>query len=67
MTVLEENPVGDNYDLSRYRTIIGVVCLPFTPFCNIGSATTYIQPGLHSVSSLSELATWLRSDTSHQQ
>lgn len=60
MTVLMQNPIGDNYDLSRYRTVIGVVCLPFIPFCHLGPATEHVAPGLRAVSSVAELAAWLR-------
>lgn len=63
MAVLRDNPLGDNYDFSQYREIVGVVCLPFVPFCRIGPATEYAAPRLRVVSSLAELAEWAR-DTS---
>ena len=56
---LRESPVGDNYYLSRFRELIGVVVLPFPPFCRTGPATEYAAPGLRAVSSLSELKTWV--------
>ena len=56
---LRESPVGDNYDLSRFRDVTGVVVLPFPPFCRTGPATEYAAPGLRAVSSLSELKTWV--------
>jgi hypothetical protein len=55
---LRDHPLGDNYDLSRYRGVTGVVVLPFTPFCRLGPATDDAAPGLRAVSSLSELETW---------
>jgi hypothetical protein len=58
LQMLRDNPLGDNYDLSRYRGVIGVVVLPMRPFCRIGPATEYASPGLRVVSSLTELATW---------
>lgn len=62
MAALRADSIGDNYDLSQYREVIGVVCLPFVPFCRIGPATQFAAPGLRAVCSLAELAEWTRTD-----
>lgn len=57
-------PVGANYNFSRYRRILGTVCLPHTPYTSLGPATEVIdrnaqgQP-LRAANSYEELATWL--------
>jgi hypothetical protein len=61
LRALSDCPVGDNYDLSPFRGVTGVVVLPFPPFCRIGPATQYAAPGLRALSSLSELKTWVDS------
>ncbi|MEU0505459.1 hypothetical protein [Nocardia sp. NPDC005998] len=56
---LASDRLGQNYDLSAYRELLGVVCLPFAPYCHIGGATREIRPGLRAVCSLPEMAEWL--------
>ncbi|MDP9333656.1 MAG: hypothetical protein M3Q30_10150 [Actinomycetota bacterium] len=58
MTELEDNPVGDNFDLSGYRRILGVVVLPFPPFLVSSETTRFAAPGLRVVSSANELHDW---------
>ncbi|MET7463204.1 hypothetical protein [Nonomuraea sp. NPDC005501] len=53
---------GDNYDFSGYGGILGLVCLPFVPYCHLGPATAEVRPGLRAVSSVAELAGWLNDD-----
>jgi hypothetical protein len=59
MDVLASAPAGANYDLSRYRSILGVVCTPTVPYLPIGSATAFVTEGLRAASSYTELVNWL--------
>ncbi|MFI7632295.1 hypothetical protein [Microbispora rosea] len=67
VATLTRSPVGANYDFSRYRRILGAVCLPHTPYTLLGPATEVIdtnaqgQP-LRAANSYDELATWLGAD-----
>lgn len=56
---LRQHPVGDNYDLSRYTNVIGIVCTPFPVYVIPGPTTEWVLPGLRAACSLTELATWL--------
>ncbi|MDX2214757.1 MAG: hypothetical protein SFY66_15825 [Oculatellaceae cyanobacterium bins.114] len=56
---LKQNPVGDNYNFSKYRDILAVVCIPGVVFLHIGSTTEEIDPNLRVVSSLIEIEKWL--------
>jgi hypothetical protein len=62
LRVLRESPRGDNYDLTPFRNVIGVVVLPTVPFCRLGPATEEVAPGLRAVSALTELASWVTAD-----
>ncbi|WP_043224298.1 hypothetical protein [Streptomyces sp. NRRL F-5193] len=58
------NPQGANYDLRRYRRILGLVCLPHVPYTLEGPATAIIDTSpegveLRMVSSYGELSEWL--------
>jgi hypothetical protein len=55
-TLLQSNPVGDNYDFSGFTEIIGVVCTPSVFYVPIGIATERIADDLLRVSSADELA-----------
>ncbi|MEI5519862.1 hypothetical protein WB401_30735 [Streptomyces brasiliscabiei] len=61
---LTEQPQGTNYDLTRYRRILGVVCLPHTPYTPLGDATQIIDTHpngqtLRKACDYNELAAWL--------
>jgi len=43
IAALRANPIGDKYDLSQHREVIGVVCLPFVPFCRIGPGVLRVR------------------------
>lgn len=58
VATVEENPVGDNYDFSRFKRIVGVVVLPFAPFVLEGTCTAEAIEGLRWVSSSIELRDW---------
>lgn len=53
------NPIGDNYDFSRFRDIIAVVCTPHIVYTPIGNATALIYENLRSAISATELQKWL--------
>ena len=43
---LRQDPMGDNFDFSRYNEIIGVVCTPTVIYTPLGPATQVISDGL---------------------
>lgn len=57
----EEHPVGDNYDFSAAKEVIGVLCVPFLPLVHPGNCSKTPLPGLYAVSSIDEFVTWLQS------
>ncbi|MFE7509884.1 hypothetical protein ACFU8I_01405 [Streptomyces sp. NPDC057540] len=64
VAALTEQPVGANYDFSRYRRILGVVCIPHTPYTVLGPATEVVDTNaagqiLRAANSYEELAAWL--------
>jgi len=59
VTILTEHPRGDNYDFSRYKEIVGVVCTPHVMYVPIGAATREVRPGLRAAVSAVELADWV--------
>jgi hypothetical protein len=64
-TVVEHlriNPVGENYDFSKFEKIIGVVCTPFVVYTSVVSALKPIYDNLRPASSLDELVQWMESD-----
>jgi hypothetical protein len=56
---LEQNPIGPNYDFSKYQDIIPVVCTPQVVYVSSPDTLRSVETGLRSVCSLSELRTWL--------
>ena len=63
---LTQQPVGDNFDFSGYREVLGVVCTPFPVYTNIGPATREVAPGLRAAAGYAELADWLSSRRSRR-
>jgi hypothetical protein len=59
---LQKNPVGENYDFSKFERIVGVVCTPFVVYTAAPSSLTPVYSNLRPVSSLEELVTWMESD-----
>lgn len=53
------NPVGDNYDLSAYSSLVHLVVTPFPVFSRSTSVLEELKPGLRRASSVSELQVWL--------
>lgn len=56
---LNQQPTGQNFDLSKFKQIKGVVCTPFVLYTSNLAALSETMPGLRSVCSVDELATWL--------
>jgi hypothetical protein len=52
------NPVGDNYDFSSYRSILGVVVLPHVPWTPSRGALREVRSGLPVAVAASELTHW---------
>lgn len=59
---LREQVIGDNYDLSSFDRIVGVVCTPHVIYVFPGTLDQWAAPGLRMASSLGELAEWLRAN-----
>lgn len=59
VSIIKSNPIDDNYDVSGFSDIVGVVVLPFRPFVPMGKATLDVLPGLPAVVGVGELETWL--------
>jgi hypothetical protein len=64
---LRDNRVGENYDLSRYDEIIGVVCTPILIFTPLGIATERVAGGLYAAVSVTELRLWLEGQNLERQ
>jgi hypothetical protein len=58
-THLIEYRKGDNYDMSRYRSILGVVCTPHVAYSDKDTILAEAAPGLPGVASVVELGQWL--------
>ncbi|HUW28274.1 MAG TPA: hypothetical protein VMV97_06675 [Sulfuriferula sp.] len=56
---LKENPLGDNFDLSRYTEIIGIVCTPFVVYSDNRATLDFAKPGLRRCVAAYELREWL--------
>lgn len=59
---LGQRPIGDNFDLSRYHRIIGVVCTPFAVYSDNALTLSFVDEGLRSAVAAYELARWMRAD-----
>jgi hypothetical protein len=64
VTLLQRNPVGDNYDFSNFGPIQGVVCTPLPVFVMRMPGTSTTPKGLTSGCSFVELESWLGGGTS---
>jgi hypothetical protein len=56
---IRNNRVGDNFDFSQFKTILGVVVTPMEVFVGVEAADQFAAPGLRLASSAQELARWL--------
>lgn len=50
---------GDNFDLSSYDQIVGVVCTPFVAYSSADLSLAFVVPRLRAVCSILELRDWL--------
>lgn len=57
---LRLQPIGDNFDLSEFDAIIGVVCTPFIVYSSHPATLRFVADGLHACASALELRDWLR-------
>jgi hypothetical protein len=53
------NPVGDNYDLTAFKSVRSLVCVPTPLYTQRGRATRHEMKGIRRVSSIDELRLWL--------
>lgn len=60
---LDATRVGENYNLSGFDRIIGVVCTPFAVYTKSAEALSTTTGSLRWASSVDELAHFLRTDT----
>ena len=53
------NPVGDNFDFSRFSTVLAIVCTPFVVYSDADGTLAYVDGNLRSCVSAAELDEWL--------
>ena len=58
-TEIKQHPTAFNFDFTRYRRIVGVVCVPTVVFVPTGRATDFVAPGLRAAVSANELSKWM--------
>ena len=56
---LRRQPRGENFDLSQFDEIIGVVCTPFAGYSSEERTLGFVKPNLRVSSSILELKDWL--------
>lgn len=56
---LEENPTGDNFDFTKYKRIVGVVCTPFAVYTSNAKSLSASVGTLRWACSLGELIAFL--------
>lgn len=56
---IEENPIGDNYDLSEYKNFFPILCTPQPIFVPMGECTEEVLPGLRATCTPQELSDFL--------
>ena len=56
------NPIGDNYDFTKYERFIAVVCTPWPVYVPISLATQEVAPGLLVATSVGELEPTFRTE-----
>lgn len=61
VTELRRQPIGENFDFSRFDEIVGVVCTPFVVYSSEERTLTFVKPNLRMSSSILELRHWLTS------
>ena len=59
---LRAQPKGNNYDLSAYTELIGVVVLPEVPWTADKKSVADVAPGLRVAASANELDRWLNGE-----
>jgi hypothetical protein len=59
---LRAQPVGNNYDLSAYSELIGVVVLPEVPWTADRNSVREVAPGLRVAVSANELDRWMHGE-----
>lgn len=57
---IKTSPVGDNFDFSGYRRVVGVVVYPRTPWVAQRRLTSEVSSGLYQAASAMELVAWCR-------
>jgi len=61
---IEQNPIGDNYDLSAFKTFVPVLCTPQPVYVPVGDCTAEVVPGLRATATPQELNDFFSSDAS---
>lgn len=57
---LNREPVGDNFDFSAFKEIVGVVCTPFPVYTSNEQSLRFVREGLRVSCSAHELRDWLQ-------
>lgn len=62
ISLIQKNPIGQNFDFSSYCEIIGVVCTPFVVYSHEEKTLSLVKGSLRACVSESELREWLKED-----
>jgi hypothetical protein len=57
---LTRDPIGDNFDFSAFKEIVGVVCTPFPIYTSSEQRLRFVGKGLRASCSAHELRDWLQ-------
>ncbi|MNJ64612.1 hypothetical protein D3C77_605730 [compost metagenome] len=60
---LTANPIGDNFDFSGYKQIVGVVCTPFAVYTSDAKSLSMTAQDLRWACSLDELIEYLEGES----
>ena len=59
LAILRARPLGDNYDFTNVRRMVGVVCTPYVAYSSAPETLADVIDGLRACVAASELALWL--------
>ena len=59
IALLRKHSVGDNYDFSRFKRFLGVVCTPFEVYSDAPETLAFADGSLRRCASAAELNDWL--------
>jgi len=59
LATLRAHPLGDNYDFTKVKSMVGVVCTPYVAYTSASETLADVIDGLRACVAASELALWL--------